>query len=97
MITEIFESPLKNKRYRVLLDNGEHYDFGLKEGETYLDHHDKTKRMNYQKRHLGNKIENFRITNGINSPSLFSFYLLWGPSTDLKENIEYLNTKFPKR
>ena len=91
MITKVIESPRKNKRYRVILDDGKHYDFGLSGGQTYIDHHDKIKRANYMKRHLGNKIEKELINNLTPSPSLYSFYLLWGKSTNLHKNIEYLN------
>jgi len=60
--------------------------FGSKHSSTYLDHHDKHKRSNYLKRHAVN--ENW---NQVNAGSL-SAYILWGPSTDLKENlINYFN------
>jgi hypothetical protein len=57
MIVNIKSSPLKYKRYRVFMNNGKHYDFGLKGGQTYLDHKDKTKRLNYWKRHYANETE----------------------------------------
>jgi hypothetical protein len=90
-IIKIEASPLKNKRYRVYLDNGLNYDFGLKNGSTYIDHKDAIKRTNYLKRHMANKIESKLIKNLVPSPSLFSAYLLWGKSTNLKDNIDYLN------
>jgi hypothetical protein len=92
-IIKLIKSPRKNKRFRVYLDNNEYYDFGLDTGSTYIDHHDKILRENYRKRHLGNDIERHLIENFIESPSLFSYYLLWGDSTDLKKNIENLNKK----
>jgi hypothetical protein len=91
MIVDIKASPLKYKRFRVLMDNGKYYDFGLRNGSTYLDHKDEVKRRNYWLRHHGNYTEMVLIDNLVPSPSLFSAYLLWGPSTDLKENITYLN------
>jgi predicted RNase H-like nuclease (RuvC/YqgF family) len=50
---KIVNSPKKNKRYRVFLDDNSFYDFGLKNPTygTYIDHHDKTIRDNYRKRH----------------------------------------------
>ena len=48
MIVEIKNSKKKNKRFRVILDNGKAYDFGLDTGETFIDHHDKNKRLNYR-------------------------------------------------
>jgi hypothetical protein len=50
-IIKIVGSTRKNKRYRVYLDHGTHYDFGLKFGDTYIDNRDKIKRDNYRKRH----------------------------------------------
>lgn len=93
-ITKIEASPIKNKRFRVTMDDGKHYDFGLRNGSTYLDHKDPVKRTNYLKRHMGNEIENKLIKSLTPSPSLFSAYILWGWSTDIKENIKYLNNLF---
>ena len=36
MIINISPSKRINKRYQVLMDNGKTYDFGLKDGSTYL-------------------------------------------------------------
>lgn len=49
-IVDIKSSTKKHKRYCVLMDNGEKYDFGLDKGQTYIDHHDTNKRANYWKR-----------------------------------------------
>jgi hypothetical protein len=97
MIVDIKASPVKHKRFRVLMDNGKYYDFGLDGGSTYLDHHDKVKRLNYWKRHYGNDKEKQLIDNLVPSASLFSAILLWGPTTNLKENIEYLNGLWAKK
>jgi hypothetical protein len=90
-IVSIEDSKRKNKRYRVYLDDGSYYDFGLRGGNTYIDHHDKRKRENYRKRHLGNETEKHLIEHLIPSPSLYAYYLLWGGSTDLMTNINILN------
>ncbi len=38
-IVELIESPLENKKYRAITNDGsKHYDFGLKGSKTYLDH-----------------------------------------------------------
>jgi hypothetical protein len=93
-IVKLENSPVKNKRLRVILNNGDKYDFGLLNAETYIDHGDKEKRLNYWARHLGNPVEDYRIKNLIPSPSLFSAYLLWGETTNLKQNIKILNKIF---
>jgi len=90
-ITNISTSPLKTKRFRVFLDDGRHFDFGLKTGSTYIDHHDKNKRFNYQSRHYNSQKERPYIENIIPSPALFSYYILWGESTSIKKNIQLLN------
>lgn len=93
-IVKLENSPVKNKRLRVILNNGDSYDFGLLNAETYIDHGDKEKRLNYWARHLGNPVEEYRIKKLIPSPSLFSAYLLWGETTNLKQNIKILNKLF---
>jgi len=95
-IIEVIDSPKKNKRFRVYMDDGKHYDFGLDTGSTYIDHHDKQKRLAYIARHLGNLREKKLIDNLIPSPALFSMVLLWGKHTNIEDNIKYLNHLFKK-
>ena len=91
-IIDFTESPKPNKRFRITLEDGSHWDFGAKSGQTYIDEGNETKRANYLKRHLANPTERKRIENVIPSPALFSAVLLWGHSTDLIENIKHLNS-----
>jgi len=91
MIVEITDSRKPSKRFCVRLDNGKTFDFGLKNGSTYIDNHDKRLRSNYWKRHLANRTEHERITNLVPSNALFSAALLWGDSTSLNKNIQSLN------
>ena len=91
MIVKIEHSPIEHKRFRVIMDNGKKYDFGLDGGQTYIDHHNKTIKKNYWKRHFGNEKEKRLITNLVPSPSLFSALLLWGESTSLEKKIQKLN------
>lgn len=97
MIVDIKPSPVKYKRFRVFMDSGKTFDFGLKGGSTYIDHKDKTKRLNYIKRHYANSIERKLIDNLVPSPSLFSMFLLWGKYTNLYDNINYLNNLWAKK
>ena len=90
-IIKLEDSQLKSKRFKVYLDNNEHYDFGLRTGETYIDHHNKVKRDNYRRRHYNSSREQPYIINLIPSPALFSYYLLWGESTSLQQNVKSLN------
>lgn len=91
MIVKIERSPVSLKRFRVTMDNGKHYDFGYHTGKTYIDGRTMTERENYRKRHLANPIEKRLITNLVPSPSLFAYYLLWGPSASLPKNVTHLN------
>jgi hypothetical protein len=97
MIIKLEPSPLKNKRLRATMNTGEHYDFGFKNpktgehGNTFIDNHSTTQRELYRNRHLGNKTEKMLITNLVPSPSTLSYWILWGPHTSLKKNVEYLN------
>jgi len=95
-IIRIIKSPLPNKRLRVYLQDGSHYDFGLKNfdgsyGSTYIDHENIKKRHAYWMRHYENKYEHFLIKNFIVSPALFSAYILWGPYPNIQKNVEWLN------
>ena len=90
-IVDLRPSHVKGKRYTVTLNNGKHYNFGLDIGQTYIDHHDKQIRDAYRSRHYANDTERKLINYLVPSPSLFSFYILWGPYTSIEKNIKHLN------
>lgn len=96
-IINITDSPKKSKRFRVYMDDGQHYDFGLDTGSTYIDHRDKQKRLAYIARHLGNLSEKRLIDSLTPSPALFSLALLWGEHTNIEDNIKSLNRHFKTR
>jgi hypothetical protein len=91
MIVSIETSSKKNKRYMAVMKNGRSYDFGLKDGSTFIDGENETTRDNYRKRHYTNPKEKYLIDNLIPSPALFSYSLLWGASRDIHNNIKSLN------
>jgi hypothetical protein len=97
MIVKLMNSDKPNKRYKVLTKDNKTFDFGLKNGNTYIDHFDDVKRDNYIKRHYALKKERPFIDNLIPSASLYSLYLLWGPYTDINKNIEHLNNLLKKK
>jgi hypothetical protein len=76
------------------MDNGKVYDFGLRGGSTYIDHHDKQKREAYRKRHFGNATEKQLISNLVPSASLFAYKILWGDSINIQKNIDDLNREW---
>ena len=96
-IIKIVESPKLNKRFRVIMSNGDTYDFGDTGENTYIDHGDQKRRQRYWLRHYHNIQENHLITNLIPSPSLFSALILWGKSTSLRENINELNHRLEEK
>lgn len=92
-IIAIIDSPLTNKKYRAIINDGSHFDFGLKGSKTYIDHNNQYLRENYRKRHLANEKEYYLIDNAIMSPALLSYYLLWGDYKKLEDNIQQLNKR----
>ena len=93
-IVQIERSYRKDKRFKLTLNNGQTYHFGLANGSTYLDHKDKKKRDAYRKRHYAGDIERLLIDHYTPSPATFSYYLLWGEHTDLNKNIDDLEKKW---
>ena len=82
-------STRKDKRYMAIFHDGRIIQFGLKGGQTYIDHQDKKKRENYIARHQVNE----DWTTPYNAGSL-SRFLLWGDSIDLNTNIQKFKSKF---
>jgi hypothetical protein len=78
-----------NKRYQAVFNNGKIIHFGLRGGNTYIDHGDKIKRENYIKRHAVN--EDF---SNPYSASALSRFVLWGDYKTLDENHQAFMKKF---
>lgn len=91
IIQSLSKSPILFKRWRVTMTDGTHFDFSSDKSETYIDHKDKKLRDAYRARHLSNKSEYELINNIIPSPALFSYYISWGDSTSIIDNIKSLN------
>ena len=96
-VVDTSPSDVKGKRYTVTLNNGKKYNFGLDTGQNYIDHHDWTKRTNYRRRHYASPKEKPLLESLTPSPAVLSYYLLWGPHTNLQENIQYLNRLWTAR
>lgn len=75
------------KRFMIEFDEPKRtIHFGAKNGSTYIDHKDKIKRKNYLLRHIVN--EDWTQIN----PGSLSSIILWGRTTNLKENLkDYLD------
>jgi len=99
-IVELLPSDLPSKRFKIVVridDRDYTFNFGAKEGHTYIDHGDEKKRENYRRRHYANNTEKYRIDNLIPSPALFSMKLLWGDKNDLLDNLIELQREFNQR
>lgn len=85
----LFTSTRLGKKYMIRFEDPDKViHFGSDVSQTYLDHGDKIKRANYIKRHEVNE-----KWDQVNAGSL-SRFILWGPSTSLRENLDDYLTKF---
>ena len=94
-IVSIEKSNRKDKKYKVELDDGKQYHFGLKNSVTYVEGASKQTRDAFLARHLNNPLEKKLIENLIPSPALFSVYLLWNTDS-IDKNVGILNRLFSK-
>ena len=90
-IINVIKSPRKNKRFRAVLSDNSTVDFGLLNGYTYIDGASIEIKENYKKRHYNSSKEQPLIDNFVISPSLLSYYLIWGDYRDINKNIKVLN------
>jgi hypothetical protein len=100
-IVSIEYSKVKNKRFKINVLNYKNneikiFNFGYKNGNTYIDHKDKLKRYNYYLRHYNNPLEKELIDNLIMSNSILSLFILWGKYDNIEDNIRYYNDYISK-
>lgn len=79
----------KDKRFQAIFPDKSIINFGLKSGNTYIDHGDKKKRENYIKRHQVR--EDF---NNPKSAGALSRWILWGDSSNIDKNFYDFKKKF---
>ena len=101
-IISIENSNYKNKRFKSDVVNYKNnkiitFNYGDKNGSTYIDHKDKIKRYNYFLRHYNNKLEKDLIDNLIMSNSVLSLFILWGKYDNINDNIVYYNDYISKK
>ena len=65
--------------------------FGQKGSSTYLDHKNKQKRTNYIKRHSANEKH---LWSDPTKPATLSRFILWGPSTSLRDAVSKYKRRF---
>lgn len=85
-------SPKSDKKYVAIFtrDNGrtKRVHFGGSGYSDYTKHKDKERRRLYRSRHRNDRI------NDPETPGSLSWYILWGDSTSMKENIKKFKNKF---
>jgi hypothetical protein len=94
LIINIEDSPLRNRRFRIYLLNGNHYDVGFKKCKYYIDNHNKLRRDLYYGL-LNNDAKNTLMTL---KPSqlLYETFILNGGSKNIINNINYFNKEIQK-
>ena len=83
---EIYHSDKPGKRFYAQIGDKRIY-FGQPGGYTYIDGASDAVRAAYRKRHFANKKERRYLENGIMSPAVLSWHILWGESQDIHKNI----------
>jgi len=94
-IINVINSPVPEKRFRVIFNNKTHFDFGMRWAESYIDHHDTERRIGYWKM-VYNSNEKDLLHWLIPSDILLTTFLLYGDSILISENIKILNNEFKK-
>jgi len=87
----IERSKNKNKKYVAIFSTDEKLKkihFGDSRYEDYTIHHDKKRRDNYRARHASGKTAKPDTANSL------SYYILWGDSTSLQQNIKDYKKRF---
>ena len=90
ILTLTTTEPKSKKRFTAYFLDGREISFGLKGGQTFIDHKNKDKKINYWRRHYANPTERKLINNLVPSPSLLSAMLLWNTS-NIDKNVDILN------
>lgn len=98
-LLKVEKSGKKDKRLSAVFRDGDkikRVDFGAKGGNTFIDHKDKDKRSAYIKRHSQNPLEKPYLNKKkyVDKPANLAMDLLWGSSTNLRENIKNYKKKY---
>jgi len=86
---KLVRSPNPEKKWRAEFDDGTHTDFGQANADDYLLTGDKDARMRFRIRHKKDL-----QTRDPKRAGYLSYYLLWGESTSLAENLAAYKRRF---
>jgi len=76
-------------KWTATFNDGRSVSFGQKGADDFTITHDKEQRLRYRARHA----KDLR-SGDPRKPGLLSYYLLWGPSTNLNANIKAYEKRF---
>lgn len=91
MILRIEPATDGKHKYTAYFSNGRKTQFGAKGYEDYTIHHDTKRREAYRKRHAKDL-----DTSDPYRAGYLSYWLLWGDSTSLAQNVRDYNRRFFK-
>lgn len=86
---KIVQSPIRGKKWRAIFNDGKHTDFGASGMNDYTLTGDKEARERYRARHKKDL-----DTGDPKRAGYLSYYLLWGESTSLQENVKKYISRF---
>ena len=84
------KSPRSEKKYRIVLENGRHVDFGATGYQDFTQHKDPNRMRLYLIRHRSR--ENW-TRSGISTAGFWSRWLLWSKPS-MTQAIKFMNKKF---
>jgi len=90
---KLFRSSSANKKWVVYVRTPhtgriKQVSFGAKGYQDYTQHHDPERRRRYQIRHAKDRIHD------PTSPGFWSYWVLWGPSTNIQTNVQIVKRHF---
>ena len=92
-LLKVIKSPKSDKKWRAVFEGEsgrqKNVDFGAAGMEDYTQHHDKERRDRYRSRHKKDL-----NTGDPTRPGYLSWYLLWGESTSLQQNLSDYRHRF---
>lgn len=92
-LLRVIKSPKAGKKWRAVFESEsgreKNTDFGDSSAEDYTQHHDKERRERYRSRHKKDL-----QTGDPTRAGFLSWYLLWGESTSLQENLAAYRRRF---
>jgi Family of unknown function (DUF5754) len=83
-------SPLRQHKWRMTFKDGTHTDFGATGMDDYTRKHDKAQRERYRQRHKKD-LE----THDPKRAGFLSYYILWGESTNIHQNVTAYQARHP--